>query len=403
VTGLPLEGVKVVDVSEHGFVPSAAATLADWGADVVKVEKPAGDALRSIMKNGLVNDAGAFDFCVEIANRNKRGISIDLKQAEGRALLDRVIVWADVFITNQLPKVLRKLRLEAADVFAVNPGIVYARGHGQGQLGPEAEDGGFDGVSYWARAGIAHMLTPEGAEAVVGSRPALGDHPSGAQLAGAIAAALVKSLRTGVGVKVDLSLLASGIWALGPDLAFTSYMGNEPPRTQNDRRSSSPLVGGYRTSDRRQLQLVMLNDDVYWPRVCRSIGLDELIDDARYDTLEKRIANNAELRERFQAVFGSKPLVHWKERLRAEACIFSNAASPVEVLQDPQVSSNGYLPEHPVIAGARLPATPAQFDDQPIEIRRAAPSIGEHTDEVLAEIGLTASEIEELRSRGAVR
>ena len=403
MTGLPLEGIKVIDVSEHGFVPSAAATLADWGADVVKVEKPAGDALRSIMKNGLVDDAGDFDFTVEIANRNKRGVSIDLKHAEGRALLDRLIGGADVFITNQLPKVLRKLRLEADDVFAVNPGIVYARGHGQGQQGPEAEDGGFDAVSYWARAGIAHMLTPEGAENVVGSRPALGDHPSGAQLAGAIAAALVKSLRTGTGVKVDLSLLAGGVWALGPDLAFTSYMGNEPPKRRDNRRVSSPLVGGYRTSDQRHLQLVMLNDDLYWPRTCRALGLDELIDDERYDTQEKRIANNRELRERLQAVLGANPLSHWKERLRAEDCIFSNYASPAEVLEDPQVLSNGYLPEHPTIAGARLPATPAQFDDQPIEIRRPAPGIGEHTDEVLAEIGLSASEIEKLRSTGAVR
>jgi crotonobetainyl-CoA:carnitine CoA-transferase CaiB-like acyl-CoA transferase len=403
MSGRPLEGIRVIDVSEHGFVPASAATLADWGADVIKVEKPAGDPLRYIMRDGLVEDCGDFNFPVEVANRNKRGISIDLKQPEGRALLDKLIAGADIFITNQLPKVLRKLALQPEDIFRVNPRIVYARGHGQGQMGPEAEAGGFDGVSYWARAGLAHMLTPPGSPSIVGSRPALGDHPSGTQLAGAICAGLVSALRTGKGVKVDLSLFAGGIWALGPDLAYTSYMGHEPRKVdQTENRAASPMVGAYATADGRFVMLVMLNDDLYWPRMCRALGREELIADERYDSQPKRIASD-ELRQIFRDGFASQPLAHWEERLTAEDCIYSKYASPEEVLEDPQAELNGYFPEHPTIKGARLPATPAQFDDQPIEIRRPAPGIGEHTDEILRELGVPEAEASKLRELGAIR
>jgi crotonobetainyl-CoA:carnitine CoA-transferase CaiB-like acyl-CoA transferase len=401
MAGLPLEGIRVIEVAEQGFVPACAATLADWGADVVKVERPEGDPLRSIMRNGLVDQAGEFNFPVEIANRNKRDVAIDLKNPEGRALLDRLIARADVFITNQLPKVLRKLRLEPKEVFAVNPRIVYARGHGQGQKGPDAEAGGFDGVSYWARGGLAHMITPPGAATVSMQRPALGDHPSGAQLAGGIAAALVKVARTGKGVKVDLSLLASAVWALGPDLAYTSFMGHEPPRNQP--RRASPLVGSYPTSDGRWLMLVMLNDEAYWPAVCRVLGREDWIADARYDTQAKRIANTDELGALFRQIFASQPLSHWEKRLEEEHCVFSKFANPVEVLQDRQVIANGYMPAHPRIAGARVPATPVQFDDEPIALRRPAPGIGEHTDEVLREAGVEAAEIARLRGLGAIR
>jgi len=153
-----MDGVKVVEVAEHGFVPSAAAILADWGADVVKVERPTGDPLRRIMAMGFVADTGDFNFLFEQFNRNKRGVAIDLRIADGRAALDRLIEWADVFITNFLPSARTKLKLDPDDIWAVNPKAVYAIGSGQGLQGPDADQGGFDAVSYWARGGLAHML-----------------------------------------------------------------------------------------------------------------------------------------------------------------------------------------------------------------------------------------------------
>ena len=263
----PLDGIKVLELAEYGFVPAGAAALADWGADVVKLEKPAGDPMRHVGARASMPDGGEFDTIVEIANRNKRGICLDLSVPEGRQTLDTLVAWADVFITNQLPRVARKYRLEPKDLFAVNPRLVYARGHGQGQKGPEAEDGGYDGVSFFARAGIGQMLTPRGAPRVIGPRPAFGDHPGGVQLAGGVAAALVKVLRTGEPVVVDVALLASGIWQLGPDLAHAAASGSAPEKTDPSKVVSSPLIATYRTSDERSILLVMHNEERYWPRL----------------------------------------------------------------------------------------------------------------------------------------
>jgi crotonobetainyl-CoA:carnitine CoA-transferase CaiB-like acyl-CoA transferase len=398
---LPLDGIKVLEFAEHGFVPSGAAALADWGADVVKLEKPEGDALRSVIASGLMEKAGDFDYVMEIANRNKRNVCLDLRVPEGRELLDRLVAWADVFITNQLPKVLRKYRVESADLLAVNPRLVYARGHGQGARGPDAEAGGFDGVSYWARAGIAHMLTAPGAP-LVGSRPAFGDFPSGLHLAGGIAAALVGVLRTGKGITVDVSLLASGIWQLAPDIAATSLLGRAPRKTDTSKVLASPLVASYLTGDGRHLQLVMLEERRYWPGVCRALGREDLIEHPGYATPEKRSENRAELYAIFRETIAREPLAHWLARLSREGCVFAKFASPEEVLVDPQVEANGYLMAHPRDPRARIPATPQQFDGRPAELRRPAPARGEHTDEVLREIGLSPAEIAKLRELRAI-
>src|SRR6476646_3833600 len=222
-----MDGIKVVEVAEHGFVPSAAAILADWGADVVKVERATGDPLRAIMGAGLVADTGDFNFLFEQFNRNKRGISIDLRSDDGRAALDRLLEWADVFITNFLPSARTKLRIQPEDVWAVNPRLVYAKGHGQGQRGPDADLGGFDAVSFWARGGIGHILTPTEGPMIM-QRGAMGDAPSGAMLAGGIAAALYQRERTGKGSVVDVALLNTAVWQLGVDLTATTVTRQEP-------------------------------------------------------------------------------------------------------------------------------------------------------------------------------
>ena len=232
---LPLEGINVVDFSEHGFVPSGAAALADWGADVVKIERLEGDPMRSVIRNGLSPAAEGVDYLFEMANRNKRGIALDVTTPAGRAVFERLVRWADVYITNQLPRVRRKLRTEPDDLFALNSKLVFAKGHGQGQRGADAEAGGFDSVSFWSRGGVGHMLTDPDADKLVMQRPALGDVPSGMFLAGGVCAGLVHTLRTGKGCVVDTSLLNSAMWTLGPDMAYSSITGHEMPRCQSGR------------------------------------------------------------------------------------------------------------------------------------------------------------------------
>lgn len=396
----PLSGIKVLDFSEHGFVPSAAAALADWGADVIKLERPEGDPMRQIISQGLVADADGYDYLFQLVNRNKRGVSIDVLAPEGREVFERLVRWADVYITNQLPRVRRKLHTEPEDLFALNPRLVVARGHGQGQRGEGAEQGGFDAVSFWSRGGVAHMLTDPTSDTLAAPRPALGDVPSGMFLAGGVCAALVHAQRTGAGVLVDTSLLNGANWTLGPDLAYASMTGSEPPRPVSTPGGRSPLGWTYRTGDRRWLMLMMLDEGRYWAPTCRALGLVDLIEP--YIDATIRRAAWPEICNQLADAIGALSRAELADRLVREDCIFSFVASPPEVVIDPAVVDNGYLMPHPSHPPLRLAAAPAQFDNEFPEIRRPGPDKGEHTREVLVEVGYTAEEIEALIASGAV-
>jgi crotonobetainyl-CoA:carnitine CoA-transferase CaiB-like acyl-CoA transferase len=387
-----LDGVHVLEVAEHGFVPSAVAALADWGADVVKLERPQGDALRAVMAQGLVVDTGDFDFLVEHMNRNKRNVCLDLKNPESRPVFEKLVAWADVFVTNQLPQVRRKLGIEPEDLFAINPRLVYARG-------PDAEAGGFDAISFWSRAGVGHMLSGDN---ITMQRPGMGDVPSGMFLAGGIGTALFARERSGRGVVVDVSLLAGGIWTLGPDLVATSVLGHEPPKYGGAASRSAPLVGSFLTGDGRVLQLTMLATQKYWKVACEALECPDLAQSPDLAGEAQRAARKDEIRERLTKSIASKPIAHWEPRLREAGCIFSKFASPTEVLEDPQVEANGYMPRHPTHPTARLASNPVQFDERPTEIRRPAPARGEHTDEVLEALGIDAAELARLRGAGAI-
>jgi len=397
---LPLAGIKVVDFSEHGFVPSGAAALGDWGADVVKIERLEGDPMRSVIRNGLSPAADGVDYLFEMANRNKRGIALDVTTPGGRAVFERLVRWADVYITNQLPRVRRKLRTEPDDLFALNAKLVFAKGHGQGQRGADAEAGGFDSVSFWSRGGMGHMLTDPDADKLVGQRPALGDVPSGMFLAGGVCAALVQTLCTGKGCVVDTSLLNSAMWTLGPDLAYSSITGNEMPRANLAAGMMSPLVGIHRTQDSRWLMLSMLDEERYWAPTCRALELPEMVD--RYPTPEARRPHWSEFVAMFAAQIATVTRAVLEPRLRAEGCIFSFFASPPEVLADQAVIDNGYAMADPTHPTLRLVAAPVQFDDQLPAVRRAAPTHGEHTVEVLSELGYANDEITALFASGTV-
>jgi crotonobetainyl-CoA:carnitine CoA-transferase CaiB-like acyl-CoA transferase len=391
---LPLDGIKIVDFSEHGFVPSAAAALADWGADVVKIERIEGDPMRSVIRNGLSPDADGTDYLFEMANRNKRGIALDVTIPAGREVFERLVKWADVYITNQLPRVRRKLHTEPDDLFALNPKLVFAKGHGQGQRGDDAEAGGFDSVSFWSRGGMGHILTEPDAPRLVNQRPAQGDVPSGMFLAGGICAALVRALRTGEGVVVDTSLLNAAMWTLGPDMAYSSIAGNQMPRMSVGKGTMTPLVGIHRTKDSRWIMLSMLDEARYWDPTCRALGMPELIE--RYPTEAERRPHWPELTPMFANAVANATRAELEPKLRAEGCIFSFFASPPEVLDDQAVVDNGYAMPHPTHPTLKLAAAPVQFDDQMPTMRRGGPERGEHTGEVLAELGYTDNEIDAL-------
>jgi crotonobetainyl-CoA:carnitine CoA-transferase CaiB-like acyl-CoA transferase len=396
-----LGGVRVLEVADWGFVPSAATVLGDWGAEVVKVEHPrTGDPIRGLITAGLVPGASGRNFLVEHLGRNKRSVGIDLATRDGRALLDRLLERADVFLTSFLDDARERLRLTYDDVRAVNPRIVYARGHGQGRRGPDARRGGYDGVSFWARGGVADRLSTPG-KPPLQQRPAFGDFIGGMSLAGGIAAALFRRERTGQGVEVDVSLLGTAMWVLSPDITATYMYGKMLPSAGAMPSAPNPLVGTYFCEDGKGLVLMMLQAERFWPIFAATVERGDFLE--RYPTPEARFTNAAAIREELAAFFATRPRVFWAERLRASECIWGPFQTPAELADDPQVQANGYLLEAETSEGTvRLCANPVQFGGEAPEVRSPAPDAGAHTEEVLLEHGCTWDELARWKEAGVI-
>ena len=296
---LPMKGVRVLEVAQWTYVPAAGAVLADWGADVIKIEHPVtGDAQRGILQTGTVKMSGTdVNPFMEHPNRGKRSVGLDIRKEEGRELLYEMARNSDVFLTNFLPEARTKLAIDVDDIRAQNPDIIYVRGSALGQRGPEAAKGGYDMTGFWCRAGSASGVTPPLLPGVLGQpAPAYGDSIGGMTIAGGIAGALFARERTGETSIVDVSLLSTGIWAMG--MAVDLSLQNGEPWYTNEAgkagAASNPLVGIYKTKDGRFISLVMLQPFEFWPDFCRHIQRPELIEDPRFDSAENLSKNAAD-------------------------------------------------------------------------------------------------------------
>ena len=400
----PLEGVRIVEVASWMFVPSSGSVLVDWGADVIKIENPAGgDPQRGLITSGLI-PSGTVNFMVEQPNRGKRSVAINIAHPDGREALMKLVATADVFLTNYLAPVRRRLGIDDEALRAPNPGIIIARGTGQGPAGPDAEKGGFDGASYWARGGVGAVFPPDAAGwPQPQPSPAFGDVMGGMALAGAIAAALLKRERTGEPSVIDVSLLATALWQISPLVVASKLFGLTSLPRGDRRRSPNPGVGVYRTADDRYISLILLQSDRYWEDFAARLERPELVDDERFSTSEARSKNGPECIDIIDEAFAERTLGEWKERLAGFEGVWTPFQTLAELYDDPQVAANGYLPATTDGAGnpVQLVASPAQFDETPVEVGRA-PELGEHTELVLAELGIDWAEIADLKSRGAI-
>jgi crotonobetainyl-CoA:carnitine CoA-transferase CaiB-like acyl-CoA transferase len=398
-----LEGVRVVEVAQWWFVPSGGAVLADWGADVVKVEHPVtGDPQRGLVTSGFFPPTGGVNFMMEQSNRGKRSVGIDLANPRGRDVLMKLVSTADVFLTNFLPAARRKLRIDVGDIRAVNPKIIYARGHGHGVRGPDVEKGGYDAASFWSRGGIAHALTPPGLDRPIMQRAAFGDSAGGMTTAGGIAAALFHRERTGEPSVIDVSLLGTAMWILAPDIVLAKFTDQEMPifpRTQ----APNPIVNSYRTKDQRWVFLNMLQPDRFWADFCTHIGRPDMITDARFESGMARFQNREACVAELDAVFASRTLAEWRERLADVEGVWAPMQTAKEVGQDVQAVANGYLTEVDRGDGTTftLVASPVQFDETTPTLR-PGPDMGQHTEEVLLAAGYTWEELAALKEAGAI-
>ncbi|WP_395106256.1 CaiB/BaiF CoA transferase family protein [Actinomadura sp. SCN-SB] len=400
-----LDGVKVVEVAAWTYVPMAGAVLAEWGAEVIKIEHPEhGDPQRGLISSGLVPGGGSVNHMMEVPNRGKKSVGLDLASTGGHEVLLKMAAGADVFLTNFLPAARRRLGFEVEDVRAVNPGIVYARGSAAGQRGPESERGGYDLASFWARAGSADINTPPGsAYPTQQPGPAYGDVMAGLTLAGGIVAALLHRDRTGEALTVDNSLLAMGMWATGATLAGAALFGMDrlPFGTHED--MPNPLVNYYRTKDGRYLLLNMLQYERFWPELVTAAGRPELAADPRFATGKAMTEHRAECIAVLDEIFAERTFEEWKSALADIRGVWAPVQRASEIIDDPQARANGYMSEVEAPDGStfRLVPAPLQFDETPSKLVRA-PAHGEHTDEVLRGLGLTDQEIIDLKVGGAV-
>jgi crotonobetainyl-CoA:carnitine CoA-transferase CaiB-like acyl-CoA transferase len=396
------EGVRVVELAQWVFVPVAGALLADWGADVIRVDRPEGDPYRGLATQGIGTDAGGVNLSVALANRGKRAIALDLRSDGGRRVLHQLLETADVFLTNFRPGALRRLGLDAAELTERYPRLVYARGHGYGVRGPDADQPGYDSSAFWSRGAIGHVLTPPDREEPIGQRGAMGDRNGAMALAFGIAAALLRRGRTGRGSVVDVSLLATAMWTLSSDV-LAALSGARPRAMSGKEGMVNPLVGAYRTKDGRHVQLVFLEADRYWADFCRAIGREELVDDPRFADMAARREHRDECVVVLADEFAGRTFAEWKEVLGTIDAPWAPMQAVEELLDDPQVLANGYLGEVADGGGPsyRLPTVPVQFDERPPVVRRA-PEHSEHTEAVLLELGYTWEQIADLKDTGVV-
>ena len=401
----PLEGIKVIEVSSWMFVPSAGAVLVDWGADVIKVEPPdTGDPQRGLVTSGLLPGGDGVNFMMEQPNHGKRSVAIDISHPDGREALLRLVESADVFLTNYMPAVRRKLRIDIEDIRERNPNIIIARGTGQGPKGPDAEKGGYDGASFWARGGVASVMPDRDGWPMGQPAPAFGDVMAGLSTAGAIGAALFKRERTGEPSIVDVSLLATAMWQICPLVVASKLFGfSKLPHGGDRKKTPNPLVGVYRTADDRFISLILLQGDRFWADLVKRLGRPELADDERFVDEAARREHTAECVTLLDEAFGSQPLSHWKEVLDDFTGVWTPFQTLDELYEDPQVIANGYLPTMTAANGqdVQLVASPAQFDETPVQMTRC-PEHGEHTELALVEAGYDWDEVAALKDAGAI-
>lgn len=397
---LILKGLRVIDAATYIAGPAAAAVLSDYGADVIKIERPPhGDPFRHLYKNpDFPPSEHNYPFIQD--NRNKRSLALNLATPAGREVFLRLAAGADIVLTNYQPQLQAKFGIRYEDLAPANPRLIYAMITGYGEAGEEAEKPGYDVTAYFARSGLMNHLHAADSEPYV-SPCGFGDHPTSMNLVSAILLALYRRERTGQGGKVWTTLMHSGVWS-NSSMVQGSLLGAAQPPRWTRATAPNPFLNHYRTSDGRRFIFCLLDPVKDWPKLCAALGRPEFERDERWATTAARLANHVEFIALLDAEFARHPLAEWRRRFAAHDVLYGIVPNNAEVAGDQQMADNGvFLPLGPE-GKLRTVASPMHVEGSPKRGAAFAPGVGEHSREVLAELGYTEAEIAAMESGGVI-
>ena len=403
-----MQGVRVLEVAQFTFVPAAGAVLAEWGADVIKIEHPVrGDTQRGFINLGGQKIDPLRHTLIEHPNRGKRSVGLDLSKPEGQEVLYEIARTADVFLTNYLPAARQKNKFDVQHIRAVNPRIIYARGSAYGDKGPEREVGGFDNTAFWTRSGIGLSMSPAELENPLPQGiPAFGDSIGGMNIAGGIAGALFHRLRTGEALELDVSLLSTAWWSAGTSLDYTMESGqmirNSMPVSGSS--AGNPFSGNYYTSDGGTINLCILAPGPCIRDTFQHLGIPEAAEDPRFSEVRALMSHWEAASELIAQAFAKQPFAYWRKHLRTLKGQWAPVQSLADVAGDEQALANDMIVEVEAVDGGKplkLVRGPVQFNHEAVKTTRA-PQPSEHTETFLMELGLDWDRIEKLKAAGAI-
>jgi len=398
-----LEGIKVIELGHWVAVPCACAILSDWGAEVVKIEDPGvGDSLRGIKSIEGIPMQGDIVPVFEVLNRGKRDLGVNLRTEPGRQIVYNLVRQSDVFVSNFQSQVLDRLGMDYATLSRINPKLVYAVLTGYGEAGADKDKPGYDYTAFWARGGLMSKLGPP-AGPPPGHRPGIGDSITSLCVTSGILAALLARERTGKGQKVSFSLYQTAAWVLNQDIQVALYKQQEIPNVDRQ-KAKNPIWNSYQTSDGRWLQLAMMQSERYWPEFCKAIGRPELQQDPRFSSDENREKNHELLISMLNEIFAGKTLREWVDILDRHGLVSSAAQTIMEIIADPQAMENDFFVhlDHPRAGEIQMVASPVKFSVTEATIKGPAPEVGQHSEEILLELGYTWDDIIHFKDKGAI-
>jgi crotonobetainyl-CoA:carnitine CoA-transferase CaiB-like acyl-CoA transferase len=401
-----LEGIRVLDWTIFQQGPVASMILGDMGADVIKIEERAGGDLG----RGMLRVAGAMiggkevprNPYFEAGNRNKRSLTVDLKKEKGREIVYKLVQKSDVFIQNFRMGVAERMGMDYETLHRYNPRIIYAHANAWGPKGPDKDNPSADYTGV-ARSGLMEIAGEPGSDPVP-IQGGIGDQTGAVMTAMGVLAALFYRERTGIGQKVDASILGGMTFLLGHPVCFCT-MANLWGMRIARKTAGNPLWNHYKCGDGKWIALAHLSPDKFWPLLCRSMGLEKLEKDPRFDTMENRTRNCAELIAILDETFATKPRTEWERIFKQNGIIYAPINNIKDLTEDPQVLANDYVTEfeHPVFGRMKTVGFPITFEKTPMSIRREAPELGQHTEEILTELlGYTWDEIVKLKDEEVI-